>query len=69
MTLGSKPAILIYQKENKNNYKLKLFSKEGRDVWRLYWRWGGAGIPSDTHATTAASYSPCLCNTFLSEQQ
>lgn len=28
MTLGNKPAILIYQKEKKVNYKLKLFSEE-----------------------------------------
>lgn len=28
MTLGNKPAILIHQKETKDNYKLKLFSEE-----------------------------------------
>ena len=28
MNLGKNPAILIYQKEKKDNYKLKLFSEE-----------------------------------------
>jgi len=29
MTLENKPAILIHQKEKKDNYKMKLFSEEG----------------------------------------
>lgn len=28
MTLGNEPAILIYQKEKKDNYRLKFFSEE-----------------------------------------
>lgn len=65
MTLGNKPAILICQKEKKDNYKLKLFSEEEiggclKDVVEV-----GQVSLQVLILTTALSYSPCLCATFL----